>query len=668
MSLFFQYPAAWGLLALAGVPLLVHLIARTRPPHYRFSNLDFLQRVVRRTARLRQPKDWLLLVLRTLALAALAAAFLGPLLLSQHAALPGETRTVVLLIDRSGSMSAREGAGSRFAAATSAAVRTLDDLQPQLANLVWIDAEPAAAFPEPSPNRAFLADTIKRASAKPEPGAIERALELALRQCAAGQGRRELIIISDFQASAWKNIVSAVPAGVQLRTIPIAKETLANLAITSLVCSPAEPIIGQTASVLCRVKNLSPEPRRTRITLDTGGTHPSESIEIPAWGEAEAAFNVRCDAAGLMPLLAEIDADGFPADDRRFLVMRVRESLQLAIPENDPTSAVLHQLANALPWLDVLPVADPLQPATSCDAVWIPAWNDHDPASLRALAERGITVLARPAPGSLVSGVGALAGIPPEADTATIAPQARSEGWKATPESGPRVFDLFASGEFGNPLAGTFRQRLRLPDNLPGKPRLLARYDDGVPALASYETTGAPIVLFNLALDPAVTDWPVQSVFLPAFAELLLHHRPARTAAIYELPPGAFAAWTPEDPSQASTLTLQAPNGETLELRQALATAGAVSRAATPAVPGIYRWLVSGQAVHMQAVNFPDSESDLRPLAEPPALAANAPHATRNVQRGAFERGMVLWPWLLAAVLLTLAIEAVIARNKPVAP
>ena len=104
MSLFFQQPWLLPLLALAGVPLLVHLLSRTRPPVYRFSNLEFLQRVIRRTARFRKPKDWLLLAMRTLAIAALAAAFLGPLLLSKNGLLPGEKRTVVLLVDRSASM------------------------------------------------------------------------------------------------------------------------------------------------------------------------------------------------------------------------------------------------------------------------------------------------------------------------------------------------------------------------------------------------------------------------------------------------------------------------------------------------------------------------------------------------------------------------------------
>ena len=132
MSLLFQHPALLGLLALAGLPVLVHLLSRARPPVYRFSNIDFLRRVLRRTARIRRPQDWLLLLLRTLALLAIAAAFASPFLISKSASLPGEKSTVILLVDRSASMAAREGVGSRFDAACAQADAIPRGLQTRL--------------------------------------------------------------------------------------------------------------------------------------------------------------------------------------------------------------------------------------------------------------------------------------------------------------------------------------------------------------------------------------------------------------------------------------------------------------------------------------------------------------------------------------------------------
>jgi len=83
LSFLLQNPAFLSLLALAGVPILVHLISKAKPPEYRFSDIAFLRKIITATARFKKPKDYLILALRTLALLALAAAFLLPLLLSE---------------------------------------------------------------------------------------------------------------------------------------------------------------------------------------------------------------------------------------------------------------------------------------------------------------------------------------------------------------------------------------------------------------------------------------------------------------------------------------------------------------------------------------------------------------------------------------------------------
>jgi hypothetical protein len=661
MSLFFQQPWLFPLLALAGLPLLVHLLSRTRPPVYRFSNLEFLQRVVRRTARFRKPKDWLLLALRTLAVAALAAAFLGPLLLSKTGMLPGEKRTVILLVDRSASMAARDGAATRFEAAVLAAREALDSLRPDAANLVWTDATPAAVFPEPAPNRSFLAESLEQAGARPEPGALARAWELALRQCAVGTGRKELVVVSDFQSSAWKTFDATVPSDVNVRAISVADGDSPNVAVSSLVASPAEPVAGQETTVLCRVRNFSGEARRTTLSLDAGGSMQSRPVDLPAWGSAEAAFTVRCATAGLVTLTASLEDDAFPGDDRCHAVLRVRESLRMAVaaPPASPESKTARLLADALPWLDVIDSPDPANPPP-CDILLVSAWKGGNPEKLRALAEQGTTLFVFPSAGFSADAIATLTGTSAEG---LITLETQPEGWQAMPVEGKPVFALFATGEFGNPLAGVTRQRPRLPDGVTGKGELLGRFADGAPALLAFPTTAAPIVVSSLSLDPATSDWSSRPNFLPAFAELILHTRPKTAANPFTAEPGSFPAWSPADPSQASTLTLTDPGGNQVPLEE---MPGPVWRSPLPAVPGIYSWLVSGQAVHHTVVNFPESESDLRVLPEPPTFGATAKPRESLARAATLDHGMPLWPWLVALALLVLLIEPLVAA--PSAP
>ncbi len=66
MSLTFLNAVLWPLLALLSVPVLLHLFARSRPPAYKFSSIELVQRVIRSTMRIKKPQAWILLILRML--------------------------------------------------------------------------------------------------------------------------------------------------------------------------------------------------------------------------------------------------------------------------------------------------------------------------------------------------------------------------------------------------------------------------------------------------------------------------------------------------------------------------------------------------------------------------------------------------------------------------
>jgi len=658
MSVFLQHPALLGLLALAGLPVLVHLLSRAKPPQYRFSNVEFLRKVMRLTSRFRKPKDWLLIALRTLALLALALAFLGPLLFSKNAPLPGERRCVVLLIDRSASMAAKEGAVSRFEAGSAEAGRILNEAKPDLANIVWLDSAPDAVFPEPAPNRDFLAEELSRATARPEPGALDAAMELALRQLSGVTGRKELHIVSDFQESAWKNFAPVVPEGVELRMVPVAKADVPNLAVSSVVPVPASPVAGQQMIAQCRVANHSDEARRVSLTLDAGGSRQSQVLNLPPRGEAEAAFTVRCATAGLLPLTAEIDGDGFPGDDRRHAVARVRESIRLAVagPPESPASKTLERVAGALPWLDTLPAGDTgrLPP---CEILCIPDFQESDVSLILDLASKGTAVLVITGPHSSTGAVAKLFGEEPKPFNAQGGFQTSDAGWEAAPVADHPAFRLFSGGEFGNPLGGKFRARVF--SVAPSSTRLVASFSDGQPALL--EARDAPLMLCNLSLDPKLSTWSGEPAFVPAIAELLLYLVPRRAAETFELPPGETPVWADPAPDAVGSPVLQAPDGS----QPLLVAAGQSWRGEAAAIPGIYQWRVSGQPVHLNVVNFPESESLLRPMASAPGASSASLPGSSPARRAALEQGLPLWPWLIAGVLAFLLIEGCVAGLKP---
>jgi hypothetical protein len=98
-------------LAAAAIPILIHLFTRKRPREVPFSSLEFLTEVNRSEIRRIRVKQLLLLLLRTLAVIALALAMSRPVVKASAGARGGAATTIVALVDRSGSMGARTAAG-----------------------------------------------------------------------------------------------------------------------------------------------------------------------------------------------------------------------------------------------------------------------------------------------------------------------------------------------------------------------------------------------------------------------------------------------------------------------------------------------------------------------------------------------------------------------------
>src|SRR5690606_17294753 len=116
----------FGLLA-AAIPLAIHLIRRDKPPRVAFSTLRFFQKTSRKQFLFQKMQQWLLLLLRTLAIVLLVFAFARPFFseqLSRWADLA--PRSVVVLIDNSMSMAYADTFGS----AKARAREILSDLNP----------------------------------------------------------------------------------------------------------------------------------------------------------------------------------------------------------------------------------------------------------------------------------------------------------------------------------------------------------------------------------------------------------------------------------------------------------------------------------------------------------------------------------------------------------
>ena len=662
MNFFLANPSWLWLLALGAVPVLVHLFARSRPPKYEFSSTLFLRKIIKKTARFKKPQDWLILLLRTLAVLALLAAFLQPLLTGGSEVVGGK-KTTVFVIDRSASMAAKDGGSDAFSEACQEATRLLKSGSIDEANVIWMDALPDGAFPQPGPNLDYLTDLLARARSAPEPTGLTGAIRMGISQLEQSEGTRELVIISDFQAQAWEDFKLETPPGMEVVKVKVGGEAPENLAIESLLTSPAQPVAGQEVTVICRVRNFSETPRRTTLYLDLNGASRSQEVEVPAWGQGEVTFVTRFNSAGAIPVSASLEGDTFGGDNARHSLIEVRETLVLgSVGASAGSAKVLDRLAASLDWLDHRKLDD-IPSAGSVDYLFLHQWDGKNAEKLRTYPKAGTAVFAAPVGG--VTGSDCLALLAPDSARKQGRLELQTKGqWKAgisaKADATRPIFALFSSGEFGNPAEGIFQSRLQLSKNWPEGIARLLDYRDGVPALLA----DGRIHLWNLALDPEVSTWAGQAPFVAFMGELLLHSRAVGAVGNTELLPGAPLSWTPPAEISPESLELQR-GGETLETSLAMTGQGSELTTADSAVPGLYEWQVSGATVHRQVVNFPSSESDLRSMDPTRVEGGELVDRSSLLRRAALGDGISLWPWLIAAALAFLILESLVSLWKP---
>lgn len=679
MALGFLDPGLLSLAAAAAVvPLAAHLIARTRPPEKRFPTVEFLRRANRRVWRMRRPRDLLLLALRTLAIVALALAFARPLWLSGAGAAGAEdAKHVVLLVDRSGSMGALAGGQSQFSLAKSRAVEALRGAgKLESVNLVWIDAVPDAVYPGMGRLTEPLEAAIDQASVTGENGDTAAALRLALEQLQPLEGNRELIIVSDFQASSWSESLPALPDSIHLFLLPVGEGVTGNLSLSRLELDPASPLVGESVRVTGEVRNQGEERRTVDVSVTLGEQRVVREVVIEPRSESAffaelpppenlAEFSVRAS-------LQNAD-DELAADDDRWVVSQVREPLRVALLfEPDSVSEIEEDIWNRL--LASLSWTRKEEDPGRAEILVAAGNSDALGQTAGRILESGGSVIYRPSaagagPASL------LADLPIDGNGQWESRLPTDPGWTmsipASAENDP-LFRLFSRGDYGNPAGGSTHQRWRSPPVDPGEKKsdLLMAYEDGVPALWRSPRGSGHLWWWNLPLDPNQSTWPRQPAFLPLVGEAMLLSRSGYAAPPHaEVAPGQWARWEPIVFPEGGEIRLVDADSRPLDLAENSGGQSLSYRSAEALQPGLHRWVLYDAALDREmdlaltAVNFPTSEMDLRPA---PASVLEAwaetrlDVAERDIDWNRFRNGVPLWPWLVGFGLSLLGVEALI--------
>ena len=663
------------LVGLAGIaiPVIIHLIQKERKNVVAFPSLMFLRRIPYQSVNRRKIRNWPLLLLRLAALALIVFAFARPFVKQDAftAAAAGGAREVVILLDRSYSL----GYGDRWARALDAAREAIGGLTgSDRATLAFFDTGVEVALRSTSDK-----GRLEAALAGAELGAAATKFGPALKLAGSilsesALPNREVVLISDFQRLGWLGAEGVrLPDGTTVNAKDVAADEPSNLSITPAVLQRTTTAGQERVTVTAGALNRGSQSASATLSLEVDGrVVESRSLTLDPHGSTSASFTPFTPTARYTRGSVRLGDDRLARDNVfHFVVSPAQRVKAIIVDRPGASQAASLYLAQALS----------LSEAPAFDVVRRQMGNvtPEDLSTGGVIILNDIPVsetLARQLATFVEQGGGVFASLGeratwPASVSATVPamPGGTADRTRGTPgrigsvEYGHPVFESFRaprSGDFSTARFYTYRQVTPDP-----AAQVLARFDDGAPALLERRVGSGRVLVWTSTLDVGWNDLALKPVFLP-----FIHRVGATLASYQQRPPymtvGDVAA-PPRaaDGAQASPVVL-APSGERLASE---AEAGVIELKEQ----GFYEIRRGDRDPEPLALaaNVDLAESDLSRIdpqevvAGATGLAGGAAPAGSNatLTNEERERAQRIWWYLLFGGLLLLTVETVLANR-----
>jgi len=506
--------------------------------------------------------------------------------------------------------------------------------------------------------------------------------------------RREIVLISDFQKSGWDREQEAqLPSGVALTTVPVGEAATANASIVAMTFARQEAPGGERVTASARIVNRSVAAIEGRdVVLDVDG-HREDARQVSLAPGAVGTIEFAPFALAGKParVTARLAADSLPIDDVLYAVIEAGGRIPVLIVEaaNPAPDASLY-LARALavgnePGFETTVASVDRVTPEQIGAASVVVLNDTRPPS--GAAARALDSRVRAGMGLLVAAGDRSSwpdGAPDLLPCRPAAPVDRSGttgGALGYVDYGHPVFEVFAAPRSGDLTAARmFRYRACAP--APGA-AVVARFDDGTAALVERKAGAGTVLAWTSSLDSYWNDLALRPVFVPFVHQAMKHlghHAEAKawrtvgetidTADLSGIRDSGLGIR--DSGSTAVTLprpTVLTPAGKTVDFADPARNTFMLEE------PGFYEVRTGGEKPGegaAVAVNVSAGESDLSPFDPAELTAAVTPGAGSAATAAAqpltpedYERRQSVWWYLLAAGVVLLAVEAVIAGRFP---
>ncbi len=351
--------------ALAGLPILLHLIMKQEPKKLLFPAIRFLVQKQRTNQRKMRLRHLLLLLARVILIALFALTLWQPKLDGSALDLSDDQPVAaVLVIDTSAGMGYAVSGVTRLDDAKRRANEFLAEL-PTGSRVAVLDANDVYGVWEPT-----VGDAKRRLDALKEPAGFAPPLTSVLAAAyqlfatADDEGTepenrlpRVLAVFGDRASGSWDaNRVEdlkkardavATPAPVHL-FFDVGTDTAVNVAVTAVAISPqlisaaAEAVL----TVTVRADGAAVPSAEVSCALDDAAQPDRKEVSVPAGGQQAVTFTYRNLTPGFHSAVVKIRDDNLSADNVRHVVFAVAEKRKILTIADDPEAVRFWQLSH----------------------------------------------------------------------------------------------------------------------------------------------------------------------------------------------------------------------------------------------------------------------------------------------------------------------------------
>ncbi len=662
-------------LTAAALPILIHLFSRQRLREIEFSSLKFLKKLESKRLRKVKITQWIILLLRTLAIIFLVLAFARPALQKLEGALSGEAQTAaVLILDNSLASQAVGSSGSIISELRNRAVNALTVFTSEDRVALISAARPSAAgFPQPLPGgderlRRWIFELETSDAAPDFIPALEKAAGIL---SAMDEPNREIYLVSSFYGWTveYDSALALLPQGIRLFMLETGPAKLGNQALTGLEIETRILQVGGAVNLSITAANYSDAPcEEAPLSLFVGSERVASTvINIPADGETVTGMTFAPEQGGYISGYARLEIeDALAADNKRYYSFYLPECVRVYLTGDSAEVSLLKTALNPSPdrHYPVEPVylkaLDELSEHPDAAVVFLAGVDKVSPYAagiLKRMIERGGGVMLSPSAATDPSAINREFLKPMAASLFTeIALEPEGISWSVIDRSHPIFEGIF--GEAGGVESPQFFRRFKLH----GAGEDIISFRAGNPYLREFSTGKGLLLIFTAGFGEDWSDLAHRGIFAPLMHRAAVYLGSRNGSSALSLTAGeAVEHYVQPAKTGFSLLT---PAGTQVELLPKPHMKASRVEYGETALAGIYTLLQDDRTIAEFAVNPAVETSRLdrnsipgngrMNLVAPDKAIADAVHTGRV--------GRELWRWALLIGLTMLLAETVIAR------